>query len=115
MIGHSLPCSELKYRRAHLLESNCGNRCLIGLVISSGNGNELHLKAFCTTCGLFTMTESLRGKQCVKWFQIHQCFWGIIKLMAPTQVWRLNVPNGSGDGRGGCHFIRYMYVRMNSD
>ena len=78
----------LKYRRAQLLESNRDNRCLIGLVISTGNGNELHLKAICKTCGLFTMNEeSLSEEQCVKWFQIHQYFWGITKLKVPTQVW----------------------------
>ena len=106
----------LKYRRAQLLESNRDNRCLIGLVISTGNGNELHQTAICKTCGLFTMNkESLSEEQCVKWFQIHQYFWGITKLKAPTQVWRFNVPNGCGAGMSGCHFIRYMYTKMNSD
>ena len=106
----------LKYRRAQLLESNRDNRCLIGLVISTGNGNELHPTAICKTCGLFTMNkESLSEKQCVKWFQIHQYFWGITKLKAPAQVWRFNVPNGCGAGMSGCHFIRYMYTKMNSD
>ena len=42
-------------------------------------------------------------------------FWGITKLKAPTQVWRFNVPNGCGAGMSGCHFIRYMNTKMNSD
>ena len=42
--------------------------------------------------------ENLSEEQCVKWFQIHQYFWGITKLKAPTQVWRFNVPNGCGAG-----------------
>ena len=59
--------------------------------------------------------ESLSKEQCVKRFQIHQYFWGITKLKAPTQVWRFNVPNGCGAGMSGCHFIRYMYTKINSD
>ena len=106
----------LKYRRAQLLESNRDNRCLIGLVISTGNGNEFHPTAICKTCGLFTMNkESLSEEQCVKRFQIHQYFWGITKLKAPTQVWRFNVPNGCGAGMSGYHFIRYKNTKMNSD
>ena len=70
----------LKYRRTQWLESNRDNRCLIGLVISTGNGNELHLRAICKTCGLFTMNkESLSEEKCVKRFQIHQYFWGFTK------------------------------------
>lgn len=64
------------------LESNHASQCLIGLVISAGDGDELHLKVIFNTCGLFTMNkESLTEEQGEKWFQIHQCSLGITKAL----------------------------------